>query len=113
MTFFVRPNFVDTVGTVFSNLDPPLKAIAHHTMGDHMAPFNLKNPITPAVIHLRKAGGMMHSIERYTKFLDGSRRNQWSSFDRAVGEAMTCTQRNPKTICSREMETQDRLGLIT
>ena len=102
--FFVPPNFVgtETIGTVFSNLNVPLKAIAHHTMGDHMPTFNLTNPITPAVIHLRKAGGMAHSIERYTKFLDGPRRNKWSSFDGTVGEAMACVQRNPKWLIKKK-----------
>lgn len=102
--FFVPPNFVGTesIGTVFSNLDPPLEPIAHHTMGDHMPSFNLTNQITPAVIHLRKAGGITRSIERYTKFLDGSRRNQWSSFEGTVGEAMACAQRNPKWLIRKK-----------
>ena len=102
MNFFVPPNFVDTVGTVFSNLGSRLDAVAHHTMGEHMPSFNLTNPITPAVIHLRKAGGLIHSIERYTDFLRGTRRNQWSSLEGTIREAIACARRNPKWLIRKK-----------
>ena len=111
INFFLPQNFFDNdVGTVFSNLDSPLNAIAHHTMGDHMPTFSLTNSMTPAVIHLRKADGLIHSIERYTKFIDGALRNEWSSPDGTIGEAIACAQRNPtwlvrnKRLCGKVKE---------
>lgn len=102
MNFFVPRKFVRNIGTVFSNLDSPLDATAHHTMGKHLPSFLPSNPITPAIIHLRKAGGFFHNIERYTKFLDGPGRNLYTSLDATVGEAVACVNRHPKWVIKNQ-----------
>ena len=98
MNFWVHPKFVDSVGTVFSNLDSPLNAVAHHTMGEHLPLFELTNPITPSVLHLRKMGGILPSLGRYAEFLDGDKRNYWSSNDGTIAEARACVRRHPKWV---------------
>mmetsp|Transcript_15927 Transcript_15927/g.45808 ORF Transcript_15927/g.45808 Transcript_15927/m.45808 type:complete len:759 (-) Transcript_15927:130-2406(-) len=118
MNFWVQPEFVDNVGTVFSNLDSPLDAVAHHTMGEHMPSFKLANPITPSVLHLRRLGGILPSIEKYAEFLDGTRRNQWSSNDGTIAEALACVKNYPrwiienKRICGKVKEISNILAIL-
>jgi len=103
MNFFVPPNFIDDdTGTVFSNLDSPINAIAHHTMGVHLPSFKLSNPLVPSVLHLRKSDGVENSLARYVTFLDGSKRNRWSSSNGTIGEALACVQEKPKWIIEKK-----------
>ena len=98
MNFWVQPKFVDSVGTVFSNLDSPLNAVAHHTMGEHLPLSEPTSPIIPSVLHLRKIGGMLPSLGRYAEFLDGAQRNDWSSNEGTIAEALSCVRRHPKWV---------------
>jgi len=117
MNFYLPSvNKIEKTGTVFSNLRPPLDAVAHHTMGVHLPTVSATHP---AVLHLRHDPGTTKAIDKYMNFLFGPKRNKWTDHNATVDMAIKCSVGHPhdfikgdKTQCGQVKEISNILSII-